>query len=244
LRSAPNSATNVDGTEKLLRASEAAGVRAFVHTSSVAAFSHLARGTMTESTPQLGATSWINYESSKCLGEQAVRRSAVPWIVVNPAHILGPGDRRNWARLIMMIDRERLPGIPPGTGSFADVREVARAQVRAWQRQRFGQSYIVGGEHASFVDFVHRVGAALGKRTPPAAMPAWALLAFARVVDAWSRVTGSEPDVTPESATLTCHDLRVDSAKAIQELDYRETALAELLADTLAWMREQGMVGR
>jgi hypothetical protein len=59
------------------------------------------------------------------------------------------------------------------------VREIARAQVRAWQRQRFGGAYLVGGEHASYVDLGHRVGAALGKRTPRNPVPAWALMTYA-----------------------------------------------------------------
>jgi dihydroflavonol-4-reductase len=157
---AAQTATNLQGTENLLRASEFEDVDAFVHTSSVAAFSHLVHGTLDESVPQLGGRSWINYERTKCLGEQAVRRSSLPWIVFNPSHILGPGDRHNWARLIQMVEREELPGIPPGVGAFADVREIARAQVRGWQEQRFGQAYLVGGEHLSFLDFVQRVGTA------------------------------------------------------------------------------------
>jgi nucleoside-diphosphate-sugar epimerase len=237
-------ATNLHGTEKLLQAAQGAGVSAFVHTSSVAAFSHLVQGVLDETVPQRGAESWINYERTKHLGEQAVRRSGLPWIVFNPSHVLGPGDRHNWARLIMLVDRERLPGIPPGSGAFADVREIAKAQVRAWQSRRFGQAYLVGGEHASFADLIHRIGAALGKRTPRRTTPAWVLMAYARAVDAWSRVTRTEPEVTPEGAMATCHHLRVDSSKARRELGYVETPLDALLADTLAWMRHEGLVGR
>lgn len=243
-RAAAQTATNVAGTESLLRAAEAAGVQAFVHTSSVSAFSHLVRETLSEAVPQRGADSWINYERSKHLGEQAVRTSALPWIVFNPSHILGPGDRHNWSRLIALVDREALPGIPPGSGAFADVREVAAAQVRAWRQRRFGEAYLVGGEHASFADFVHRVGAMQGRHTPARATPAWVLMAYARLLDGWSRVSGREPEVTLEGATLTCHHLRVDSSKAKRELGYRETPLDALLADTLEWMRAEGLIGR
>lgn len=242
-RAAQQTQTNVEGTKNMLRAAEQSGVKAFIHTSSVSAFSHLVHGTLEESVPQRGMDSWINYERTKCLGEQAVRAGNVPWIVFNPSHILGPGDRHNWSRLITMIDREKLPGIPPGLASFADVREIAKAQVRAWQDRRFGQAYLVGGEHITFVDFAHKVGAALGKRTPKGATPAFALMAFARVVDLWSRVTGKEPDMTPEGAMLTCHELRVNSSKAERELGYVQTPVDIVLADTLAWMRAEGMVG-
>jgi nucleoside-diphosphate-sugar epimerase len=240
---AQQTATNVQGTKNMLHAAEQSGAKAFIHTSSVSAFSHLVHGTLDESVPQLGSQSWINYERTKCLGEKAVRESNVPWIVFNPSHILGPGDKHNWSRLITMVDREKLPGIPPGLASFADVREIAKAQVRAWEDQRFGQAYLVGGEHITFVDFVHKVGAALGKRTPKGATPAWALMAFARAVDLWSRVTGKEPDMTPEGAMLTCHELQVNSSKAERELGYVQTPVDAVLADTLAWMRAERMVG-
>lgn len=240
---AAQTATNVQGTENLLRAGEAAGVTAFLHTSSVSAYSHRVQGIITESTAQRGGGSWINYERTKFLGEQVVRGATMPWIVFNPSHILGPGDRHNWARLIMLIDSEKLPGIPPGVGAFADVREIARAQVRAWQGQRFGQTYLLGGEQASFVDLVHRVGALLGRRTPRGATPAWLLMGVARISDAWSRLSGKEPDITPEAAALTSHVLQVDSSRARRELHYVEPSLDVLLADTLGWMRQERMVG-
>lgn len=239
---ARQTATNVDGTRHLLAAAQAAGVGAFLHTSSVSAYSHKVRGTMTEATPQRGGESWVNYERSKYLAEQAVRSQPVPWIVFNPSHILGPGDRHNWSRLIGMIDREALPGIPPGTGAFADVREIARAQRVAWERRRYGERYLLGGAPASFASFVHRVGTLLGRRTPKRATPGWALMAYARLLDAGSRLTGREPAVTPEGAALTTHHLQVDSSKARGELDYVETPLDPLLADTLAWMRTEGML--
>jgi dihydroflavonol-4-reductase len=235
-------ATNVGGTQQLLQAAQAAGVRAFVHTSSVSAWSHLTPGVIHEGVAQRGGQSWINYERSKYLGEQAVRQSPLPWIVFNPGHVLGPGDRHNWSRLFVMIDQGRLPGIPPGTGSFADVREVARAQVRAWQAQRFGQAYLLGGVQASFVDLVHRVGAALGRPTPRGAMPRWALMAYARVLDTASRISRREPRATPEGAALTSHRAQVDSSKAQRELGYVLTPLDRLLADTLQWMRQEGML--
>ena len=95
-QAAAQTATNVQGTQNLLRAAEAAQVQAFVHTSSVSAWSYRTPGVVSEAVPQRGDGSWINYERTKYLGEQAVRGASLPWIVYNPAHILGPGDRHNW----------------------------------------------------------------------------------------------------------------------------------------------------
>jgi nucleoside-diphosphate-sugar epimerase len=241
-RNAAQWATNVGGIEKLLAASKAAGVRAFVQTSSVSAYSHLVHTTLREDVPQRGGESWINYERSKHAAESAVRASGLPFIVFQPAHILGPGDTHNWSRLFVLVDRGQLPGVPPGSGSFADVREIARAQVRGWREGRFGEAYLLGGDHASFLELLTQVGAALGKPVPKRALPPWALRAYARLQVGLSSITGREPKVTPEAAEFTAHHLQVDSGKAIRELGYRETPLPELLADTLAWMRSEGML--
>ena len=62
------------------------------------------------------------------------------------------------------------------------------------------------------------------------------------MLDLVSRVTGREPSITPEAAVFTCHDLRVDSSKAMRELDYGITPLDKLLSDTIAWMRQNAML--
>lgn len=244
-RNARQTATNVGGTRALVAAALARGVRTFLHTSSVSSFSHLVHETLREDVPRRGGQSWINYERNKFQAEEAVRagmRGGLRAVVFYPAHILGPGDTRNWARLIQLIDQGRLPGAPPGSGAFADVRQVARAQVAAWQLGKAGESYLLGGEHAKFVDLIGRIGARLGRKVPTRATPAFLLRAYARAVELVANLRDREPSITPEAATFTCHDLRVDSAKAIRELDYRETPLDALLDDTVAWMRSAGML--
>jgi nucleoside-diphosphate-sugar epimerase len=68
-------------------------------------------------------------------------------------------------------------------------------------------------------------------------------MAFARLKDLWSRINHLEPNVTPESAALSCQIRQVNSSKAERELGYVQTPMPILLADTLAWMRQERMVG-
>ena len=242
----PNNAaqtrTNVGGAANLLAAAKAEGVSGFVHTSSVSAYSHLVHGTLREDVIERGGESWINYERSKFLAEQAVRGSGLPFLIFQPSHILGPGDTHNWSRLIRLVDLGKLPGVPPGSGAFADVREIAKAQVRGWQAGKFGETYLLGGEHASFLELVSRIGRELGRKTPKRATPALALKAYAQAIYGLSLLTRKIPDITPEAAVFTCHDLVVDSGKAMADLGYRQTGLGSLLADTIAWMRAEKML--
>ena len=73
-------------------------------------------------------------------------------------------------------------------------------------------------------------------------MPAAALRIYARVLDLVSRITRKPPELTPVAATFTCKHLSVDSSKAERELDYRSTPLPQLLADTIAWLRAEGLM--
>lgn len=237
--------TNVEGTRNLLAAASAAGVQRIVHTSSVSAFGQQ-EAVLNELSPRLGAQSWINYERTKAIAEELVfeadAKNLIEAVVVNPAHILGPGDTQNWARLFLLIDQGQLPGAPPGSGAFADVREVARAQVAAWQRGKRGEQFLLGGAQASFLELVQMIAVELGRKAPKRPLPAVVLKALSQILDGVSRITRQEPRLTPESVSFTCHHLRVDSSKAIRELDYRVTPLATLVADTGAWLRSQNLL--
>lgn len=237
---------NIDGTRHVVEAASAAGVRRLIHTSTVAVYG-LTDIQISEQSPQLGRDSWINYARSKTLGEEVVRSAVargLDAVICNPTHIFGPGDRHNWARLVLMIDQQKLPGVPPGSGAFVDVRAAARAHVAAAQRGRTGENYLLGGEETSFLDLVQRIGRQLGKPTPQRAIPAFALKAAAHVQDWLSRWTGKEPDITPESVAFVCQHMHCDIRKAQRELDLSVTPLDHLLADTVAWLRSERLVGR
>jgi dihydroflavonol-4-reductase len=235
---------NVGGTRNVVQAALRAGVGRLVHTSSVAVYG-LTDELISERSAHLGRGSWINYSHTKALGEDEVRagiKSGLDAVICNPTHIFGPGDTHNWARLIVMVDQQKLPGVPPGSGSFVDVREAARAHAIAAERGVCGENYLLGGEQTSFLDLVQRIGRQLGKPTPSKPIPAIAMKAVAHAKDWISRLTGKEPDLTPESVAFVCQNMRCDFSKAQQQLDLKITPLDHLLADTIAWMREQRMV--
>lgn len=237
--------TNVEGTRNVLAAAAAAGVRRFVHTSSVSAFGQQEEP-LTEHSPRLGKESWINYERTKAIAEELVRdadaKGAIETIILNPAHILGPGDTHNWASMFLMIDQGKLPGAPPGSGAFADVREVARAEIAAWRLPAHGEQFLLGGVQASFLELIQTIARELDRKAPTKPMPAGFIRGYARVLDAISRLTGREPPLTPQAVSFTCHHLKVDSSKAMRELGYQSTPLDVLVRDTCAWLRDQGML--
>jgi dihydroflavonol-4-reductase len=235
---------NVDGTRNVVQAALHSGVGRLVHTSSVAVYG-LTEDLISETSPHLGRESWINYSRSKALGEDAVQegiRAGLNAVICNPTHVFGPGDTHNWARLIMLVDQGKLPGVPPGRGAFIDVREAAHAHIAAAERGVCGESYLLGGEETSFLDLVQRIGRQLGKPAPSKPIPAIVLKSYAQILDWLSRITRREPELTPESVAFVCQQMRCDISKARRVLNLQVTPLDQLLADTVKWLRQQKLV--
>ncbi|MDX1459442.1 MAG: SDR family oxidoreductase [Xanthomonadales bacterium] len=238
-------AINVEGTRNVVNASLEAGVGRFIHTSSFIVWGFL-DGVLDEKRARSDNADWINYVRTKHEAEgivrDAVAHRGLDAVILNPAHILGPGDRHNWSRVIRMVHLRRLPGVPPGGGAFADVREVARAHLAAFGDGRSGHNYILGGPDTRFIEVVRIVGELLDRKVPKRPTPALLLHAVARFQALRAALTGKEPDLTPEGAAMITRHLECSSAKAQAELGYRFTDIRELLRETCRWMRRRGLL--
>ncbi len=244
-RNAAQTRTNVDGTRHVAEAALARGARRLIHTSSIAAWG-VHDDPVDETTPQRGAESRINYVRTKALAETEVRGAiarGLDAVIVNPSNILGPFDTSGWATMIRLAHAGRLPGAPPGRGSFCHVREVCRAHLTAFERAGTGQNFLLGGTDADYIELVREVCRLAGRRPPSRAMPAWALKTYARAATAVARVTGRRPAVTPESAALVTARLLCSSETAERELGYRPVPLAEMVGDAWSWLRGAGLLG-
>lgn len=199
-----------------------------------------------ELSPRSLDSDWINYVRTKRISENivkdAVQAGALDAVILNPGHILGPGDRNNWSRMIRMVSENALPGVPPGGGDFADVREVAKAHVAAFHKGEPGAHYLLGGEDVSFAEVIRLVAEILGKEVPTRITPAWLLRTLAHGKAVIAAFTRRPPDITPESAKMICHHVRCDSSHAMTALGYRHTPIRQLLQDTVDWMRGEGLL--
>ncbi len=237
---------NVDGTRNVVEAAIARRARRLVHTSSIAAFGQGHTRPVTEETPSTADRSWIPYARTKWLADQEVRKGAarggLETVILHPAGIIGRYDRHGWARVIALVWTGKLPGVPPGYGSFCHAAEVARAHVAAADRGRPGEGYLLGGADASFLELVQTVGRVLGRPVPTRTVPAWVLRTYARLAYWGSLVTRREPQVTPEGVELACRRQACVSAKAERELGYRPVPLAVMVEDCRRWMSEAGLL--
>lgn len=215
---------NRQGTEAVLRAAEGAGVRAFVHVSSLAA---------REPTLSL-------YGASKRAAEDAVVASMLDWRVVRPPGIYGPGDTE-MLDLFRMAARGVVLLPPRGRVSIihaADMAQLIVAMLGGPARQLYeaddGRSG--GWTHA---ELARAIGTAVGRKVLPVHAPA-RLLRLGAGLD--TTVRRSRAKLTADRAAYLAHpDWTIDPAKRPPaDLWAPRIATDQGLAQTAAWYRHKG----
>ena len=225
----------------------AAGVPRLVHCSSVVTIG-IAEGAAPAgedaawNLPAHGLTD--GYAATKRAAEEAVLRSDVDVVVVNPAYMLGPLDARpSSGQMILNVVEGKVPGYTDGYNNFVDVRDVGRGMIAAWQRGRRGERYILGGHDLTYREFMERVAAVAGCRAPGLRVPRALAALIGWFGDLRERVTGEEPMLSSVKIRYAyCRSHRFSSDKARRELGYSPGPIEPAIADALDWFRANGML--
>jgi uncharacterized protein YbjT (DUF2867 family) len=218
---------NVDGTANMLAAAEGAGVKRFVHVSSLAARE-----------PQLSAYGW-----SKAEGDKLVEASPLDWTIVCPPAIYGPGD-------LEMLELFKLAkkgiALSPASGriSIIEVGDLGRLlmalAVSDSCKMRLDCDDGVDGGW-SHKEFARAIGTAVGKRVAAIGLPRPLMMAGAHLD---RLVRGKGAKLTPDRVAYFCHeDWVIDPAhRPPVNLWQPEVPTEEGLAATAAWYRSQGLL--
>jgi nucleoside-diphosphate-sugar epimerase len=235
----------VDGARNVARAALAAGAGRLVLTSTWSTYG-LGRAEISEDAARLGLRSRVAYVRTKALAEEEVRRAGADGLrfaILNPAHVIGRYDARNWGRMFRMLDAGTLPGAPRLRGAFCHGAAVAAAHLAAARPGAPGGNYLLPGLDAGFDEVIGLAAEILGRPAPRRAVPAWLLRAAARAAVLRAAVTGREPDLTPAGVALMANHPRVASDRARREFGYAPpAALRPLVEDACAWLRAEGLV--
>ncbi|WP_157216747.1 NAD-dependent epimerase/dehydratase family protein [Flavisphingomonas formosensis] len=221
-------ACNVTGTADVIAAAREAGIRRFVHVSSLAARE-----------PSLSDYGW-----SKARSEDVVRASGLDWTIVRPPAVYGPHDREMLE--LFRVARWRFIPLPPdGRLSVIAGEDLARlllvlgqtpAGIGALYEPDDGVS--AGWDHR---EFARAIGLAVGRRILPLSIPEALLMLGARA-DRLAR--GGAAKLTPDRVRYFCHPDWVVSAAARPPGDMWAPAVAtpDGLRATANWYRAAGLL--
>jgi nucleoside-diphosphate-sugar epimerase len=226
---------NVQGTENVLAAARAAGVRRVVHIGTEAVLADgrpIVRADETRPYPERPAGP---YPISKGLAERAVlaanRLGELETVVVRPRFIWGKGDTSVLPELVDAVRRKKFGWIDGGRylTSTCHVANVVEGALLAAERGSPGEIYfLTDGPPVEFRGFITELLATQGVDPGDREIPRW-------VAGTVAGLTGwmPRPPVTRTALALVGHEVTVDDAKARRELGYvgevtREAGLAEL----------------
>jgi nucleoside-diphosphate-sugar epimerase len=232
---------NVVGTQTLLTAARAAGVKKFVHVSTEAV---LCDGSplknVNEGRP-LPAHPLPRYPESKGQSEKCVLEANSPQmetVVVRPRLIWGAGDTTLMPQLIKGVKEGRFMWVNGGSflTSTTHVDNVCEGLLLAADKGRGGQVYFVtDGASIPFRDFMTALFATQGVDPGDKRIPHFVALAFAAVCEwLWDTFNlKGNPPATRMSVRLGGEEVTVDDSKARRELGYqgkttREAGLAAM----------------
>ena len=218
-------AGNVAGTKAVLDVATRAGVSRLVHVSSLAARE-----------PDLS-----QYGGSKARSEAIVSAGTLPFAIVRPPAVYGPGDRET-------LDLFRMAGkgivlLPPaGRLSLIHVDDLARLLIALADPSSTSGLTIEpddGQPHGySHTEFGRMLGAAVGRKVRTLSTPQPLLHLVARLD---GLVRGKQAKLTPDRVAYFCHpDWVVSAAHPAPEPWQPRIDTVEGLADTADWYRAQG----
>ena len=240
---------NMRGTQVVMEAALAAGVEKIVYTSSVATLMPHFGGSPSCEANRLDECDAIGaYKRSKVLAEQLVDRMVaelgLPAVCVHPSTPIGPGDIKPTptGRIIVEAARGRIPAFVETGLNLVHVDDVADGHLRALERGRIGERYILGGQDVAFGTMLSDIARLTGRRAPKLRVPHSAILPIAYAAELAARVTGREPFVSLDSLRMSKHLMFYSSRKAEDELGYRARPYLGALEDALDWFKVRNYV--
>lgn len=241
---------NVEGARNATQAARDTGVRRMVYFSSIVVFDPAPyEQHLDETRARLRVADGSPYVRSKVVGEQVVRAAigrGLDAVLVHPTAVVGPNETHHVGivhSLFSAYFNRKLPATFGGGFNAVAIGDVVAGAMAAAERGRTGESYILGGEHASLMQILERTRPLCGVPLPRFSIPLGVARASLPLVSAVARVTRSRPAFTPEDLRQLAGNPRISSQKAAGELGYRAEGLdAALRMVHDEWMSGAGRV--
>lgn len=239
---------HVDSTRLLAEAArkEPAFTR-FVHVSTVGVHGHI-------ESPPADETCRFNpgdiYQRTKAEAEEWLRafaaRERLPFTVIRPAAIYGPGDQR-LLKIFRLAAKPVFPVLGRSKGLYHlihvdDLTEIM--QVAALHPAALGEAFICGDPAAlALTDIVRIIATEYGRQPRVVRLPAWPFFLAADVCEAVCKPFGWAPPLYRRRVAFFTKDRSFNTAKLRERLGYcyRRTTEAGL-RETARWYLDHGWV--
>jgi dihydroflavonol-4-reductase len=238
--------TNVEGTEKVMKAAKQSGIKRVIHISSIHAYKQRPAHEMLDEKRETVNEKAFAYDHSKKQGQEialSMNGNGMEVMVMNPTSIIGPYDFKpsKMGKVILDLYSGRLPFVFDGGFDFCDCRDVAHAIVNGLTSGTPGENYLLSGKWHSLLQLAKLFSKVSGRKIKVAALPSFMAKAGLPFVKSIAYLKKQEPLYTIEALeALFAGNRYISSAKAMKELNYTVRPFEETLRDTFHWFQNMG----
>jgi dihydroflavonol-4-reductase len=238
---------NVTGTRTLLETALELGTERIVYTSTIGAIGlPTDGGPGTEETPVSLDQMAGDYKRSKYLAEQEVlklARAGLPVVIVNPSAPVGERDIKPTPTGQIIVDfmKGRMWAYIETGMNLVDVDDVAAGHLRAMERGRVGERYILGNRNLSLREVFEILSRLTGVKAPRLKLP-WQAIVPLAYANLWlaDHVTNKPPRIPLEGVKMAKYRMHYDCSKAVLELGLPQTPVEVALEKAVRWFRAHG----
>jgi len=237
---------NLDGTRRILEAALRAGVKRAVFVGSASSYQP---GTIedpadeTAPFPEVykGAPYMESKHAAAELARKFNREKDMEVVIVAPTFMLGPHDSGpSGGQLVLQYLKRKPPFVTEGGRNFAYAPDVAKGVLLAFEKGRPGESYILGGENLTYLDFFTRLASVAGVKPPRGALPGAPVLLAGAAASAVQKITGWRLMFNLAMARFSLLGAYYSPAKAVGELGVPQTPVETAIRDSIHALREYG----
>ncbi len=236
---------NVEGTRNLLELAAKAGVRRFVHGSTIGVYGSAASGRLDEQSPLAPDNP---YGRTKAAAEQVVRtqQSAMEWAIVRISETYGPGDMR-LLKLFRGVKKGRFPVLGNGANlhQLIYVDDLCRGLLAACMVPAAHKETVVlaGSEEITTHDMVAAVSEAVGGGKRVMHAPMWPFLLAAWVFESTFSPLGLKPPLHRRRLDFFRKSFSFSNTKAEQVLSFHpQVSFRDGARKTAEWYQANGFL--
>ncbi len=236
---------NAEGTANLLTAARGSGAPRFVLVSSLAAGGPAPRGApLSGGEPARPVTA---YGRSKLAGEEAVRASSLPWVILRPPMVYGPRDTEV-LKLFKMARWGLAPIFGKGDQELSAIfgPDLAGALIAAGTSPNtIGKTYLpCHPEVFTSRAFAQEIGTAVGRDVLILSVPEPIGRGLLAVIGGAAKLTGTASVLSSEKADEFFETAWTgDPAALMRDTGWTPgRSLPEGLAETMTWYRAEGWI--
>ena len=234
---------NVTGTKNMLEASVSAGVKRFVHGSTIGVYGSALEGTLDENS--LVRPENI-YGVTKLEGEKLVLSfsESLPVAIVRISETYGPGDRR-LLKLFRAINKGKFFMVGKGKNLHHPIYVddlIARLHLAATSDEALGRVFVLSGkDYFTTNEMVSTIAEELGAKTRGLRAPLLPLLVIATIAAKTLGAVGIQPPIHPRMMDFFRKSFVFVPGEATRSLGVSpQYSFRQGVRETATWYRQQG----